>query len=343
MHEEISNSVSTTIAFVIHERLSTTIPCLKHLIDNTPDPYELICVDPGTPESIATPLRELAAQYGFTLIRSDDYLTPNESRNLALQHVRTRYVVFVDNDVKVGKYWLEPLVRCAEETGAWLVAPLTLQLYQGDVSIHMFGGTIRVKDDEGRPAYEEKHQMDNSILNARSLLTRQKTDLIEFHTVLMNMDAYRKLGHLDEKIFNSVEHADLCLTVKYANRQIYLEPSSVITLLIPDYLEPVDMDFFALRWSEAWTQASLERLAAKHSIHPEDPGLSQVGIQAREHRQRLLAQYPRAYRWMGKSLYKIFLRVIGFSLEKQRNIRLHPIQENITDRNIYSEVISDQP
>jgi len=73
------SNTPVTIAFVLHERLSTTISCLKHLIDNTPDPYELICVDPGTPESISSPLRQLAAQYSFTLIRSDDYLTPNES------------------------------------------------------------------------------------------------------------------------------------------------------------------------------------------------------------------------------------------------------------------------
>jgi len=255
--------------------------------------------------------------------------------------VQTPYVVFVDNDVKVGKYWLDPLVRCAEETGAWLVAPLFLQLYQGDLRIHMFGGTIRVKDDEGRSAYVEKQQIDGGILNIGSQLTRQKTDLIEFHTVLMNMDAYRKLGPLDEKLFNSAEHADLSLSVKNADKQIYLEPSSVVTLQIPHCLEPIDRDYFALRWSESWTQATLDRLAAKYSIPPEDLGLRKVGIWAREHRQRLLAEYPRVHRWIGTTLYKIFLRVIGRPSEKKRNLRLYPKYENITNRNIYSEVISE--
>src|ERR1700682_5732453 len=122
----MNSTPSTTIVFVFRERLSPTLACLQHLLGTTPGPYELICVDGGAPESISAPLRELASRHGFTLIRSEEYLSPNESRNLALKHVQTRYVVFVDNDVKVSQDWLDPLVRCAEETGAWLVAPLSM-------------------------------------------------------------------------------------------------------------------------------------------------------------------------------------------------------------------------
>jgi glycosyl transferase family 2 len=123
----MNDEPSTTIAFVFRERLSSTLPCLEHLLCSTPGPYNLICIDGGAPESISASLRQLASRHGFTLIRSEDYLSPNESRNLALMHVQTRYVAFVDNDVKVCQDWLEPLVRCAEETGAWLVAPLYMQ------------------------------------------------------------------------------------------------------------------------------------------------------------------------------------------------------------------------
>jgi len=144
-----------TIVFVFRERLSSTLPCLEHLLSTTPGPYELICVDGGAPESISAPLRQLASRHGFTLIRSEDYLSPNESRNLALRHVHTRYVAFVDNDVKLSQDWLDPLVRCAEETGAWLVAPLYMESLRGELRVHMFGGTVRVRDEQGRPAYFE--------------------------------------------------------------------------------------------------------------------------------------------------------------------------------------------
>lgn len=336
----MNNKPLVTIAFVFRERLSSTVLYLKHLLDNTPGPYELICVDAGAPESIFTSLRQLASQYGFTLIRSEDYLSPNESRNLALQRVQTKYVVFVDNDVKVGENWLDPLVRCAEETGAWLVAPLYMQSLRGELRVHMFGGYIRVKDDSGRPAYFEKHRFQHDTLKDRSQLARQATDLVEFHTVLMNMDAYRSLGPLDEMLFNCSEHADLSLAVKKANKQIYLEPSSVITYQIPGRIESIDRDFFSLRWSEAWTQATLERLAEKYSIPLEEFGLRQIGIWVRLHRQRVLAEYPFIRSWFGASLHQKFRSRIGQPLEKWRNLHQYPLAEYVTNRKIEAKVIS---
>lgn len=328
-----------TVAFVFRERLSSTLSCLQYLVDNTPGAYELICVDAGAPESISGPLRQLASKHGFTLVRSEHYLSPNESRNLALQHVRTPYVVFVDNDVKVGENWLEPLVKCADETGAWLVAPLYMQSLRGEERIHMFGGEIRVSDERGRPGYYEKHQMQYNVSRDSSRLVRQPTDLVEFHALLMNMEAYRKLGPLDEKLFNISEHADLCLSVKNAGKEIYLEPASVITYQIPNQLEPVDQDFFALRWSEAWTQASIARLAEKYAIPPEEQGLREIGMWARLHRQRVTATYPRIRAWFGAEIHRLFRRGVGQPLEKRLSLRRYPLSGYVTNRKILARVI----
>jgi GT2 family glycosyltransferase len=329
-----------TIAFVFRERLSSTILCLQHLLDTTPGPYELICVDAGAPESISASLRQLASRHGFTLIRSEDYLSPNQSRNLALQHVRTRYVVFVDNDVTVGQDWLDPLVRCAEETDAWLVAPLYMESLKGELKVHMFGGVIRVRNEEGRPAYLEKHNLQKVFLDGKSQLVRQTTDLIEFHTLLMNMDTYRSLGPLDEKLLNVAEHSDLCLAVKNAGKQIYLEPSSVITYQIPDRLDAIDREYFALRWSESWTQATLERLAEKYAIPLEERGLRELGIWIRFYRQRVTVTYPRIHGWLGTKWHQRFRKYIAQPLEKWRNLRQYGLSEYAINRKVEARVIS---
>jgi hypothetical protein len=331
---------SATIAFVFRERLSSTLPCLQHLLCTTSGPYKLICIDGGAPESISASLRQLASRHGFTLIRSEDYLSPNESRNLALMHVQTRYVAFVDNDVKVSQDWLDPLVRCAEETGAWLVAPLYMQSLRGELRVHMFGGTVRVRDEEGRPAYFEKHNLVHEFLNGERQLVRQATDFIEFHTLLMNMDAYRSLGPLDEKLFSCSEHADLCLAVKNAGKQIYLEPSSVITYQIPDRLDAIDREYFALRWSETWTQASLERLAEKYAIPLEDGGLRTIGNWVRRHRQGAKTAYPRIRGWLGTKWHQRFCKHIGQPLEKWRNLRQYTSSEYVINRKVEVRVIS---
>ena len=337
----MSNQPLATIAFVFRERLSPTVSCLQHLLDTTTlGSYELICVDGGAPESIAASIRQLAARHNFTLIRRENYLSPNQSRNLALQRVRTRYVVFVDNDVTVGQDWLNPLVRCAEETGAWLVAPLYLETHKGELKIHMFGGQIQVRDEEGRSAYIEKHHLQHVSADGKSRLQRQTTELIEFHTLLMNMDAYQALGPLDEKLLNIAEHSDLCLAVRNAGKQIYLEPSSVIAYLIPDRLDVIDREYFALRWSESWTEATLERLAQKYAIPLEDGGLRGIDKWVRQHRQRVTAAYPRLRGLFGPKWHERFRKYVGQPLEKRRNLRRYSLSEVVIKHKTEGKVIS---
>jgi len=329
-----------TIAFVFRERFSTTVSCLKHLLESTSGAYELVCVDAGSPKFIAASLRQLASEYGFKLIRSNNYLSPNESRNLALRHVQTRYVVFVDNDVEVGEGWLEPLVACAEETDAWLVAPLYMETRRGVKKIHMFGGVVKVDDEEGRPVFYEKHQLQHSPLKEADKLVRQPTLAVEFHTLLMNMDAYRMLGPLDEKLYNTGEHADLSLAVRKAGKQIYLEPASVITHQLPyGCLKSFDRPFFALRWSEAWTQATLARLAEKYRIPGDEEGLRDRRNWVRLHRQRVLAQWPGIERLFGKSFHAAFRQQVGMPLERRLNMWRYPIVDCVTNRKIGATTI----
>jgi GT2 family glycosyltransferase len=331
---------SVTIVFVFRERLSPTVPCLLHLLENTPLPYELICVDGGAPESIAAALREITTKQGFTLIRSDEFLSPNESRNLALKHVRTPYVVFVDNDVEVSPGWLDHLSRCAEETGAWLVAPLYLESFKGKLRVHMFGGTVGVRDEHGQPAYFEQHHLEHQTMSGEARLQRRPTDLIEFHTLLMNMDAYRALGPLDEKLFSCAEHSDLCLAVKNAGKEIYLEPSSVIAYQIPDRLDEIDREYFALRWSEAWTAASLQRLSQKYAIPRNEEGLTKIGRWVTRHRHGALTPYPRVRRWLGRNGYRGFRKLIGQPLEKWQNSRQYSPARYVANRKAEARIIS---
>jgi GT2 family glycosyltransferase len=112
-----------TVAVVQRDRFSPTRAALERLYEVTEPPFRLIYVDGGSPQRVRAYLTDQARQRGFHLLRRDSYLSPNEARNLALRHVDTRYVVFLDNDVLVTPGWLEALVRCAEETGAWTVGP----------------------------------------------------------------------------------------------------------------------------------------------------------------------------------------------------------------------------
>ena len=49
-------------------------------------------------------------------VLTDYYLTPNEARNLATEQVRTRYVVFIDNDVVVAPGMARQSLMCRRLT-----------------------------------------------------------------------------------------------------------------------------------------------------------------------------------------------------------------------------------
>ena len=219
-----------TVAFVPREQFSTTERCLETLIKRTAEPFELVVVDGGSPPNVRQYLQAAASKHGFTLVRSEEFLTPNQARNLALPHVQTKHVVFVDNDVLVSPGWLTALVDCAERTGAWVVGPLYFEFEPEGKRIHMFGGEVDIKEDRGEKTYVETHFHAHELISDVDVeLRSEPTELVEFHTVLIQMSVFERLGPLDEGLLSNSEHGDLCLSVREAGGEIWLEPASQIT------------------------------------------------------------------------------------------------------------------
>jgi GT2 family glycosyltransferase len=129
---------------VPRERFNYTRASLEALYRYTDRPLRVVYVDGGSPSRVQRYLESAARDRGFDLIRSDGLLAPNHARNLALAKVRTKYAVFIDNDVIVGPGWLPPLVRCAEETNAAVVGPLVCESLPLHSTIHFAGGDSHI-------------------------------------------------------------------------------------------------------------------------------------------------------------------------------------------------------
>src|SRR5260221_9141828 len=120
-------TLPVTLVVPPRDRFSAARRSLESIYRNTEGPFELVYVDGNSPPHVSRYLQREAQRRHFTLIRKDQFLSPNQARNIGLKNVRTKYVVFVDNDVEVEPGWLTHLLGCAEETGAWAVAPLIFQ------------------------------------------------------------------------------------------------------------------------------------------------------------------------------------------------------------------------
>jgi GT2 family glycosyltransferase len=284
-----------TIGFVPRESFSQTRRCLEALYARTEEPFQLVCVDPASPPIVQHYLEQAAREKGFRLIRTENFVFPNEARNLVLEHVDTNYVVFVDNDALVAPGWLKALVRCADETGAWVVGPLYFEGEPERVNLHMSGGTCRIVElPDGRRSFVERH--DHAHVKASSVrapLVRHETELIEFHTVLVSMQAFAALGPLDPALTIS-EHADLCLQVRATGKSVFIEPTAAISYLVPVCASHLDYDYFHFRWNAQSIERSIARLIEKYRLAEDDPEMSALRDWVNKQRSRM----PPGRRWV---------------------------------------------
>ena len=277
----------STVVAVPRERFESAVESLESLFANTAEPVSLVYVDAGAPRAVADRIAELARQRDFTLIRSEAYLTPNQARNLALAHVKTRYAAFVDNDVFFSPGWLAALERCAEETAADVVAPVICIGRPVHSKIHHAGGMSRIVEENGQRVFKEKHNLaETPLAGVREGLVRGPTEMCEFHCVLVRANVFERLGRLDENLMSSHEHIDLCLKVREAGGGIYFEPQSVVTY-IPKKLRPYEIPYFMLRWSNMWTRHSLDHFFGKWNAVEHDSGHHEIQF-VRRHRGHAL-------------------------------------------------------
>lgn len=257
-----------TIIIVPRERFSFTRQSLESIYEHTRVPFELVYVDGNSPPDIRRYLEDWAAKKAFRLLRTDTYLSPNKARNLGLQAVQTPYLVFADNDIIVSPGWLENLLQCAAATGAAVVGPLMCQDEPVHQTIHFAGGESHIWTDKlGRRRLREKmYRQGQPVATVAAHLQRQATELAEFHCVLVRRSIFDRLGPLDEAMMNTKEHLDFCMGVRQAGEEVYFEPSSVVTYVPGPPLRWTDVHFYMLRWSNAWTLSSLQRLQAKWQL-----------------------------------------------------------------------------
>ncbi len=317
-----------TIVVVPRERFSCTKQSLKSILIHTEIPYKLIYVDGGSPQSVKRYLKKKAAKYGFTLIRRDHYLTPTEARNIGLQQVDTKYLVFCDNDVVVSSGWLKAMRSCAVETGAAVVSPLTCQYEPLHKVIHCTGGVADIKKDtiDGKDGFVMVDKIANQgkrVWKLRNELIREQTHMAEFHCVLIRRDIFDKIGALDENILNTKEHIDFTYRVKQAGEKIYFEPDSLLTYVPGPPLKFSDLHFYMLRWSNHWERSSLLYLKEKYQLLEDNYLKKRLGKIGWRRERTIIQPIVNKFPTFMRSSLQVFLQFIDLHLNTYLTRRYH--------------------
>jgi GT2 family glycosyltransferase len=265
------SDIRTTVVVAAREQFRVTRRALESLFEHTTLPYHLVYVDGGSGAATQRYLRLRARQRGFRLLRTEHHLSPMEARKHALAHVDTEYVCFIDNDVLVTPGWLERLVECADETGAWAVGPLYCNDEPARGLIHMAGGQAHIREEHGRRAFFEEHRFPGRFISeVRAHLRREPTELVEYHCKLLRRETFDKFGPQDPRYLSCTESLDLCLQLREGGYPVYLEPSAVVSNMPPPPFVWSDLPFYLLRWSDAWNRVSLRCFRERWDIPADD-------------------------------------------------------------------------
>mgnify|MGYP001822650731 CR=1 FL=1 len=322
------NQPDVTLVVVPRERFSYSRESLESIYQCTQYPFSLVYVDGNSPEKIKQYLEQKAADKQFKLVRTEQYLSPNQARNIGLQYVKTKYLVFLDNDIHVAPGWLKKLIKCAEEEDADVVAPLVCIGRKLHSKIHLAGGEARiileVKNNKMERKVHEKHYFVNrAVTEVRDQLQRRRCEFAEFHSVLVRKDIFDQIGFLDEKLLSTREHIDFSMSVTNARGKIYCEPDSVVTYVPDSGFEWSDLTYFMLRWSDAWEVASLEHFSQKWDLAKQNK------------------YFKKRYKRLGQRRHQAFLRPVvqqvsisGYNtwLEKLLISAERKLNQNISDR-----------
>jgi GT2 family glycosyltransferase len=269
---EAAGAATLTIIVAPGERFSLAPRSLRSLAAHTAPPFQLVYVDAGSPVAVRSEIEALAAEHGFTVIRNERPLMPNQARNLGLAAATGDVVVFTDNGLLFTPGWLPPLLDCARETGAGLVSPVILAGEARDGRIGFAGGDL-VIDRAVEPAIATAtgRFAGRRVADVAAQLGRSPSDYGAFACLLARRDLLQRIGPLDEAMTGGLADLDLALAVRAAGAAIQLEPRS--TVIRHEAGEPTlaDAAQAGLHWSDEISRRGLDRFAAKWRLDRTGP------------------------------------------------------------------------
>ncbi|SRR5579872_6138731 len=277
---------SVTIVVTPWQHFSQTKAALESIYAFTPPPFELVYVDGNAPAKVRRYLQEQARARGFTLVRSDHYLTTAEAQNLALPHITTEYVAFLENWVIVTSGWLDALLRCARETSAWVVEPLYCTGDPRSPTVYSMAPDLQIVEEDGkRRLHETAPLAGKPLVEVRGGLRRSRCGYAKSHCMLVRKDVLDRIQSFDESFTSFQGHRDFSLDVQAAGGSLFAEPDAVVVLSGVPPLALSDLGLYFLRWSDIWLQPSIRHFAKKWGI-PEDDYMLQGGARFRDGERR---------------------------------------------------------
>ena len=210
-----------SIVIPAYNQVAYTYACIRSVIAETDfdeTPYEIILAD-----DVSTDATVEIGTYidGLIISRNSSNMGFLKNCNQAALKARGRYILFLNNDTKVHKYWLSSLTELAASdesigmVGAKLVYPDgRLQEAGGIIWSDASGWNYGRLDDPSKPEY-------NYV---------KDVDYISGAAIMIKTGLWKEIGGFDEYFAPAYcEDSDLAFEVRKHGKRVVYQPRSVVT------------------------------------------------------------------------------------------------------------------
>ncbi len=207
----------------------------KHVIEKTTLSIDVVVADNGSDENFLKEVEQLLSHFSFAhLLKIGQNLGFSRGNNVALQKVKSRYVMLLNSDTEaIENTHLDKMVTYMDEHTDVAVVTPRLELSDGQLdwashrgeptpwaSFTYFTGLEKVFPKIS--FFSQYHQM------YQNLDTIHQIDACSGAAMIVRTEAMNKVGYLDERFFMYAEDLDWCKRFREAGYKVVYFPFSVI-------------------------------------------------------------------------------------------------------------------
>jgi len=142
--------------------------------------------------------------------------------NVALPHCKGKYVLFINNDTEVDKYFLEPLIeKCESDINIGAVSPKIRFYYKPDTI--QYAGLTPIN-----PYTVRSHGIGFGEADKAQYEKDQITAYAHGAAMMIPVEVIKKIGLMSEAFFLYYEELDWCFRLRKAGYKIYYVHNSLV-------------------------------------------------------------------------------------------------------------------
>ena len=199
--------------------LEDTVECLESLKDIDYPNYEIIVVDNGSTDGSCDFLK---ANFPYVrLIENNENLGFAEGNNCGIRQASGKYVLLLNNDVVVDRYFLKELVNVAESDPAIGAVGAVAYYYDDPQRIWQAAGMISW--NRGRIRIVGRNEVDEGQFNEVT-----EVDYVPGCSMLVRRELFERVGYLDPKYFVYYDETDWCIRAQRAGYRVLYAPRAKV-------------------------------------------------------------------------------------------------------------------